>query len=168
MTRAFGLTFLKFITGGLVAAAVLTSTACKQSTAEKITAVIQEAMPTILAQKDSLNADVQQTKQAFQSFKAKIDQTPSSILNQPENAKLSQNIEEIVMKSRKLDALLPQIEAKLQELNNTNREIPPEAVQHEIDVMKELLQLQRGRMTSYLGVYKKLETQLDSIQKSPK
>ncbi len=161
--RVFGFTFWKFMMGVLVLP-VFFSTACQQSVAEKNTEVIQAAIPVMLAQKDSLKTEVLSTQQAFEAFKIKIDQTPSDVINKPEYARLSETIEAIVAKSATLNGVIPAIEAKLQALENINRETPTETVQHEIVVLKQLLEQQRGRMTNYKQTYEKIQSQLDSIQ----
>ena len=165
MMRGSGSNLLKFITGGLAASVILFSTACKQSVAEKNAEIVQKAMPEMQVQKDSLKIEVQQVKQEFEVLKGKIDQVPAAVLDKPENAKLLNTLQSLVNKSGQLDGLIPGIEAKLEELNRMNRENPSEAVQHEIEVLQERLKIQRGRMDNYLDTYKKLESQLDSIQK---
>jgi len=163
MMRVFGFTFWKVMMGLLVLT-VLFSTACQQSVAEKNTEIIQAAMPAMLAQKDSLKTESLNTQQAFEAFKIKIDQTPSTVIDKPEYAKLSSTIDEIVAKSGTLKEVIPRLEAKLQELENINRETPTETVQHEIVVLKQLLEQQRGRMANYMQNYQRIEYQLDSIR----
>lgn len=164
MMRVFGFTFWMFITSVLFVLAVVSFTACQQSVAEKNTAIIQAEMPAITARKDSLKTEVLSTLQAFEALKIKIDQTPPSIISKPEYAKLSGTLESLVAKSATLNNVIPGLEAKLQDLENINRETPTETVQHEIVVLKQLLQQQRGRMVNYQQNYEKIGHQLDSIQ----
>jgi len=163
MMRVFEFGFWKFMMGLLVLT-VFFLTACQQSVAEKNTEVIQAAIPALLAQKDSLKIEALNTQQAFETFKTKVAQTPAAVINKPEYAKLSGTIDGIVAKSERLNEAIPKIEAKIQELENINRETPTETVQHEIVVLQQLLQQQRGKMANYMQNYQRLESQLDSIQ----
>ena len=170
MLRAFDSIFLKFMTGCFFSVVVLSFSlaSCKQSLAKKNEEIVQKAMPEMLVQKDSLVVAFQGVKQEFEALKSKVAQVPATILEQPENAKLSNQIKTIIAKSGTLDEKIPQIEAKLEALKRMNMDAPSETVEQEIAVLKELLQMQKGRTNNYLEFYKKLAVQLDSIQKTPK
>lgn len=170
MFRAFDSVFLKFIAGCFFTVIVLSFplVSCKQSLAKKNEEIVQKAMPEMLVQKDSLVVAFQEVKQEFEALKNKVAEVPATILEQPEHAKLSDDINTVVAKSGTLDEKIPQIEARLEALNRMNMDAPSETIEHEIIVLKELLQMQKGRMNNYLKFYKKLAVQLDSIQKTPK
>lgn len=163
MMRGSGLNFLKFMTVSLVVFGF--SAGCKQSVAEKNAQLVQKEIPALTAQKDSLKMDLQVVKNEYQVLKSKIAQVPADKLNKPENAGLSELIETITKKSEMLEGSVTSIESRLQSLVQQNNEKPSEEVQHEIEVLKQTIQAQQGRMSNYLENYKKLESRLDSLQK---
>ncbi len=165
MTRSFR-AVLKFFILGLVA--VLISTACKQSVAEKNKSIVSAAMPEMMVQKDSLAMATQATQKEFEVLKSKVDQLPDAVKKSPEYADLSDKLQGIMNKSAFLDKTIPGIESKLDQLSKMDTNRPAEEIEHEIVAMKELLQIQRGKMANYVDYYKKLGIQLDSIQQSSK
>lgn len=168
MMRVPDSTFLKFITGGWMVFLLFSFDACKPSVAEKNTELVQQAMPDMQAQKDSLKIEYQQVKEEYEVLKSKAAQVPAATLNQPQYARLAETLEGISRKSERMNGGVSTIEAKLEELTRSNKEKPLEALQQEIAAVKEMLQLHRGKMNNYMENYKKLESQLDSIQKRQK
>ncbi len=161
-----GFDLRKLIAGVAVIAFVFLFVGCKQSESEKNEALVKAAMPELVQQKDSLSVQVQDVHKEFQVLKNKVNEVPEAVLKQPEHSKLAETLEALEKKYATIEGLIPAIEAKLKALEETKQKSPSAEVEHEITVMKQLLEAQRNRMDNYIMNYRKLAGQLDSIQKT--